>query len=65
VCAACDRTKEIGDPAFLSRAHVESLLNSLATRVASGAPLRASDDHENWDWRQFVAQRKALRATKA
>lgn len=59
VCADCAQTKPFGSPEVLKRLEVQTLLAELTARIVSPAPLRVCDDAETWDWRAYVAARKA------
>lgn len=58
MCEMCATTKPFGSEIVLSRPEVQVLLDDLASRIASGEPLRPCDDAETWDWRAYVALRK-------
>lgn len=60
VCEKCSRTRTFGDASFLAEPAVKETLMSLSVRVAAPRPLRVCDDPESWDWRAYVAARKAL-----
>jgi hypothetical protein len=61
VCPGCSMTKPFGDPAFTQSPLVVDLLIDFRGRIFASKPVRACDDPEAWDWRAFLAQRKAKR----
>lgn len=58
VCERCSKTKAFGDQAFCQGPSVARVIDELSTRVFAPRPVRACDDHETWDWRAFIAQRR-------
>jgi hypothetical protein len=58
VCPICAKTKSYGDAEFNQRAEVVERLSELAIRVRSLEPLRACDDPDSWDWRNFLEKRR-------
>ena len=62
VCHACSITIPFGETDFLSLETTAAKIELLASRISANAPIRASDDPENWDWRAFVnLRRNAIR----
>ncbi|MGV3616750.1 MAG: HNH endonuclease [Fimbriimonas sp.] len=57
VCATCSETFPFGDPRVLARAAGQ--IDRLAARIGPASAVRCCDDAESWDWRAYVAERKA------
>lgn len=55
VCADCNRAKGFGDRQYSFNA----IYQECATRVGSFTAIRVCDDPVGWDWRAYIARRKA------
>lgn len=58
-CDACEKTRPFGDASLLESEAVQAFLEEFVPRLASPLPLRLCDDPNDWDWRAFLAARKA------
>ncbi|QYK53081.1 MAG: hypothetical protein KF824_12590 [Fimbriimonadaceae bacterium] len=58
VCGDCSKTKQYGDLEFAQSPTVVQLLHDLSVRINAAMPSKPCDDPDNWDWRDYVAQRR-------
>lgn len=52
-------TRDFGHPDVVHDPRAIALFDDLAKRVVSPRPMRACDDPDQWDWRAFLAERRA------
>ena len=60
VCSPCNRAHLFGDPNYDRRSEVSPLYDEVALRIFVPEVVRVCDDFELWDWRAYVAERRAL-----
>lgn len=67
VCDDCGHTRSFTDVTFRQRPDVLDRSRQLAHRILANPPIRRCDDPDVWDWRAFLAARRAYRTqtTKA
>jgi hypothetical protein len=57
VCDACCEDIAFGDPKVTEREGFRRMVEGIAARIGSPAPLRICDDAAAWDWREYLRAR--------